>query len=66
MTKETIKEIFGSSPNMTGKRPRMTEEKIILSFPGLTGESIKETSGLLKIRRYCSEIAELFQIRPIF
>ena len=94
MTKETIKEIFGSSPNMTGKRPNVTREKNNTVIPVLgvdswqeraisevrglrdergptqlgiyTGESIKETSGLLKIRRYCSEIAELFQIRPIF
>ena len=40
-----LKEIFGPSPNMTGKSSRMTEEKIILSLSDLIRQSRKEMSG---------------------
>ena len=39
LTRESVKEMFGSRPNMTGKRSGMTEEKIILSLSGLTRQS---------------------------
>ena len=56
LTRESVKAIFGSSPNMTGKSSRMTEEKIILSLPDLIRQSTN-TRHLLTI---CTQKATRF------
>ena len=50
LTRESVKEMSGSRPNMTGKSSRMTEEKIIPSLPDLIRQSKRSPERAMLVR----------------